>query len=437
MAATHPGPRLPVVVATALVLLVTACSASDGSKAVAIGPTEAPAAVPAQWVTTAAEHVVPGEKLSPPVATRLLAYTAVALHEAASTSSVTDSEPLGGRLTGLPKMTHQGDRAVDPAAAAATAARDVVLGLLGAEASEQTRWHVEALHAEQLRQLAAGPVTAEVLTSSKEHGARVARNILDWAGSDGFADRGRPYEVPTGPGVWELAPPATSPVEPYWGTLRPFAVEPASVPAPLPPAYFADPNSQLASQARQVHEASLSLTEEQRDTARFWEGAPAVRWMTVAADLVQQAPDLELTTATEVLALTGIALADGTIVAWADKYEYLVVRPVTYIQRHIDPTWTPLLPTPGHPEFPAGHSASSMAAATVLEGLLAPEQVMVRDVTGQQPTREFGSFAEAAAEVAMSRVYAGAHYPLGLEAGADQGRRVGKRVLDLARSGAG
>ena len=180
---------------------------------------------------------------------------------------------------------------MDPAAAAATAARDVVLGLLGAEASEQTRSHVEALHAEQLRQRAAGPVTAEVLTSSEEHGARVAQTILDWAGSDGFADRGRPYEVPTGPGVWELAPPETSPVEPYWGTLRPFAVEATSqVPAPPPPAYSADPSSELARQARQVHEASLSLGDEQRDTARFWEGAPAVRWMTVAADLVQRRP---------------------------------------------------------------------------------------------------------------------------------------------------
>lgn len=184
-------------------LLATACSASDDSKPVAIALTEAPVAVPAQWVTTAAEHVVPGEELSPPVATRLLAYMSVALHEAASTSSANAGEPLGGRLTGLPDMTLRGDRAVDPAAAAATAARDVVLGLLGAEASEQTRSHVEALHAEQLRKRAAGTVTAEVLSSSEEHGARVARTILDWAGSDGFADRGRSYEVPTGPGVWE------------------------------------------------------------------------------------------------------------------------------------------------------------------------------------------------------------------------------------------
>lgn len=203
-----------------------------------------------------------------------------------------------------------------------------------------------------------------------------------------------------------------------------------------PPVYSEDPNSELASQARQVHEASLSLSDEQRDTAEFWAGAPAVRWMTVAADLVQQAPDLELTAATEALALTGIALADGTIVAWAGKYEHLVVRPVTYIQRHIDPTWTPLLPTPGHPEFPAGHSASSTAAATVLEGLLAPDAVTVRDVTDQQPQRDFDSIAEAAAEVSASRVFAGVHYPLGLEAGAEQGRRVGQRVLDLAGPGA-
>lgn len=108
-----------------------------------------------------------------------------------------------------------------------------MLGLLGGEASEQTRSRVETLHAEHLQQRAAGQVAADVLASSEEHGAHVAQAILDWAGSDGFTDRARPFDIPAGQGVWELAPPATMPVEPYWGTLRPFALDTASqVPSP-------------------------------------------------------------------------------------------------------------------------------------------------------------------------------------------------------------
>jgi hypothetical protein len=92
---------------------------------------------------------------------------------------------------------------------------------------------------------------------------------------------------------------------------------------------------------------------------------PAGRWLTIAADQVT-AHDLDLADATRTLALTAVALADASIASWAAKYQHNVIRPVTYIQRHIDPAWAPLLPTPGHPEFPAGHSAGAAAAATVL-----------------------------------------------------------------------
>jgi hypothetical protein len=74
--------------------------------------------------------------------------------------------------------------------------------------------------------------------------------------------------------VWELAPPATAPVEPQWGTLRTYALDTADQvqpPAPLP--YSADPNSEFAAQARQVYDAAQALTDEQRAIARFW--APA------------------------------------------------------------------------------------------------------------------------------------------------------------------
>jgi membrane-associated phospholipid phosphatase len=106
------------------------------------------------------------------------------------------------------------------------------------------------------------------------------------------------------------------------------------------------------------------------------------------------------------------------------------MRPVTYIQRHIDPAWSPLLPTPGHPEFPAGHSASATAAATVLSGLFGNVPVTARDASGTEPERRLQSFDAAARETAMSRLYAGVHYPMGLEAGTDLGRRIGQLTLE-------
>lgn len=43
--------------------------------------------------------------------------------------------------------------------------------------------------------------------------------------------------------------------------------------------------------------------------------------------------------------------------------------------------------------------------------------------------RDFTSFTQASDEAAISRVYGGIHYRTGMEAGADQGRRVGKLII--------
>jgi hypothetical protein len=383
-----------------------------------------------EWVTLTAEHLVHAEKLSPPAASRLFAYTTIAVHEAVAAVEP-EAESLAGGLTGMPAMP-----AVDPSlhlnagAAAAAASRDVVAGLLGPDASADTRSAINALYTDQRDQRAAAGTSDDVLQASAAQGEQIAAAVLSWAEDDGFTARSAPYEVRTGPGLWELAPPAAAPVEPHWGTLRTFALDTAQhVQPPAPPAYSAELDSEFAAQAGQVYDASRTLTDEQRAAARFWAGAPAVRWMTIAADQVRE-HDLGLADATRALALTSVALADASIASWVAKYEYTVMRPVTYIQRHIDPAWSPLLPTPGHPEFPAGHSAGATAAATVLTALFGDVAVSARDATGTEPDRHHPTFHAAATETADSRVYAGVHYPMGLDAGTDQGRRIGQLVLE-------
>ncbi len=80
----------------------------------------------------------------------------------------------------------------------------------------------------------------------------------------------------------------------------------------------------------------------------------------------------------ETMALLGIGLADSFIGCWHSKFEYDLLRPVTYIRRVIDPAFEPLLITPPFPEYPSGHSTQSGAAAQILTVCLAR--------TGPSPT---------------------------------------------------
>ncbi|HXF61096.1 MAG TPA: vanadium-dependent haloperoxidase, partial [Caldilineaceae bacterium] len=140
----------------------------------------------------------------------------------------------------------------------------------------------------------------------------------------------------------------------------------------------------------------------------------------------------------EAYAKLGIALADAFITCWHTKYVYNVLRPLTYIQQVIDPTWntpesTDPVTTPPFPEYTSGHSVQSSAAAMVLASLFGDEYTFTdrtHDRLGMAP-RSFSSFAEAANEAAISRIYGGIHYRSAVEAGLAQGQCVGERVLAL------
>jgi hypothetical protein len=130
-------------------------------------------------------------------------------------------------------------------------------------------------------------------------------------------------------------------------------------------------------------------------------------------------------------ARTAIALADGFVSAWDEKFRSNLVRPETMINAHLDESWQPLLQTPPFPEYTSGHSVISTAAATVLTEQFG-ENFAFTDSTEMAfglPARSFPSFNHAAAEAAMSRLYGGIHYRMAIEEGVIQGRRVGELVV--------
>ena len=144
---------------------------------------------------------------------------------------------------------------------------------------------------------------------------------------------------------------------------------------------------------------------------------------------------VRLDEAAEMYVRVGVALADAFIACWHAKYRVNMLRPITYVRRHIDPRWSPLLLTPPFPEYTSGHSVASAAAAEVLARLFGDVPFIDRthDARGFR-ARSFGSTRDAAAEAAISRLYGGIHYPMSIEAGVQQGQRIGRRVAEGLRT---
>lgn len=129
--------------------------------------------------------------------------------------------------------------------------------------------------------------------------------------------------------------------------------------------------------------------------------------------------------------MVSISLYDAFLSCWETKYETSLIRPITYINRYIDPNWNSLLQTPAFPEYTSGHSVISTAAATVLTNLLG-DDIYFEDTTETAfglPVRTFESFLDASNEAAISRLYGGIHYMPAITNGVKQGDKVANLVI--------
>lgn len=376
-------------------------------------------------------------RISPPVASRAFGYAGVALHEAIVTG-MPDRGSLAGRLNELPPAPRAPDVAYHWPAVA-NSALGTILRLLFPTGD------VAALAAleEELDAQARALLPQGIHRRSVSRGAEVARHVFAWSTTDGgheaFRNNFPAYTPPTGPGLWEPTPPAFSAaLQPYWGENRPFALPSADACSPgLPPPFSEDPASTFHAEALECYRAVAELTPEQRAIAEFWSDDPG-RTATPPGHSISiltqtvRALDLPLDRAAEAYAKVGVAVADAFISCWRAKYRYNLLRPVTYIRKLIDASWTPLLVTPPFPEYTSGHSVQSAAAAKVLTDLFGNRSFTDRTHEARGlPARSFPSFTAAAEQAAVSRLYGGIHFRAAIERGLEQGVCIGARASAL------
>ena len=182
-------------------------------------------------------------------------------------------------------------------------------------------------------------------------------------------------------------------------------------------------------------------TEEQTALAPFWEGNASVHW-NQAANQIARANHLSLSRSNRLLAVLNIAMADTAFTIWSAKRFYGEVatevtwRPVTAIPMADidgnpdtvrDADWLPLVTTPSHPEYPAGHPSLNGAAATILLTHFRDRQTFTLTTTGQ-PNRTYTSITQARADGNNARVWGGMHYPSTIAISDAVGRAIARYV---------
>ncbi|WP_245681392.1 vanadium-dependent haloperoxidase [Arcticibacter eurypsychrophilus] len=283
-------------------------------------------------------------------------------------------------------------------------------------------------------------------------GDSVAKVILKRASTDNYQQtRFKPKFLGSqNPGMWRpTAPDYLDGVEYCWGTMKTFALDTSSqITLPPPPVYSEDKNSTYYKQNLEVYEQSKTLTQEQKDIARYWDDNPFVmehaghmtfankkitpggHWIGITA-IACKKTDADAVKTAQAYALTSVAMYDAFICCWNIKYQTSYIRPVTVINDLIDPNWLPRLQTPPFPEYPSGHSTITRSAAVMLTHLFGDHFAFqdTSDLRYIGMKRDFKSFVQAADEASISRFYGGLHYKNSVDKGAEQGKKVSEYIL--------
>tara|TARA_Y100000782_G_scaffold67391_1_gene73437 strand:+ start:32 stop:1381 length:1350 start_codon:yes stop_codon:yes gene_type:complete len=431
--------KLSLLVLSAV--LITSCSKEE--KPLVVTPDDYNNAV--DKVTEVIIHDI----FSPPVASRIYAYSNMAAYEVLVQNNP-EYKSLAGQIHELGETPKPDtDAAVNYDVAALVAQMEMAKSLIFSE--DRITEMRDSLYTQWEEQ---NPTELE---ASKAYGLKVADHIKAWMDGDMYKQtRTMPkFSVnPDNPSRWQPTPPAyMDGIEPHWMKIRTLVIDSADQFKPIPPPEFSmEEGSEFHKQLMEVYDVRNAMTEEGDDSekmeiAKFWDCNPYVsthkghlmfatkkitpggHWIGIVK-IATKKVNADLMETVYVYTKTSVALFDGFISCWDEKYRSNLIRPETLINQYIDDAWAPVLQTPPFPEYSSGHSVVSGAAAEVLTQIYGDNFQFDDDTETAYglPVRSFDSFRNASSEAALSRLYGGIHYRAAIEEGLKQGRQLGQFV---------
>lgn len=400
-----------------------------------------------------------GSTATPPTNSRTMGMMGAAMYDAVNSVNRNYSGYLGYFDATTPGSS------TDVTAAAATAAYNtlssIYTDLYGA--GNQFQSSFDSLYNSQMAAISSG----EAKTRGIEIGTAAAQAMVTARANDGW-DAGSTYSTQPAGTVGHWQPGNTAGawgsssgvfVKSEWGYLTPFAMSSTSQFRPTSIAgYQADDLASFVAsqtytdgfdQVKTLGAATGSTrTTDQTNIAYFWVDGPGTasppgHWNRIA-QTVSATMGLSVEDNARLFALLNLAEADTAIATWDAKRAYDLWRPMQAINvagtdgnadTLEDAAWSPLIPTPSFPAYTSGHSAFSMAAATVLANFFGTDNIAF-STDSESPflplgtTRSYNSFSEAAEEAGMSRIYGGIHWAWDNTDGATLGANVADNTFN-------
>jgi hypothetical protein len=379
--------------------------------------------VAADWNAIGLNTIVTVGKKPPSSSAIFFAYEAVAMYDAAN-SIQRRYQPFA--------VSVAAPRGASVDAAVVAAAHDVLVHYF-----RDQQGVLDMLQATSLSQIP----DSQAKTDGIAVGQAVAQRWNELRTGDGL-EAPIQYAWGHGSGIWEPVPPLPPPATPWLPYFRPFTFASASdfrssVPPPPPL------NSALWAVNYNItkHYGSLNgslRTPRETEIGRFWSDHPLAQYAPAIQRLIA---DRKLSTmqAGRLMAMTYVAYEDALIACFDAKYHYAFWRPYTAIHdagtdgnplTTPDPDWTPLVNTPGHPEYPAAHGCVAGAFSTTIGRFFHTDAVPTHfssAVTGT--THDFATLSDEAHEVGLARIYGGMHYLTSVLEGEDLGKAVARHVV--------
>ncbi|MBL8929375.1 MAG: vanadium-dependent haloperoxidase [Kineosporiaceae bacterium] len=361
-----------------------------------------------QWQRTASRTVFAEGALAPPSGALYLAFTSLAVHEAAQAAQ------------------RHGPHAAT--AAVTTAAHDVL-----AEYFPASRTGLARERDASLARVPQGRMRAE--------GIRLGERAADAMISSRYGDgRGAPvvYTRSPAPGIWQ-PPPDGSMALAWLGAVRPVVdIEPVAVDGPDPLR-----SKQYAADFREVVRVggkdSTVRTAEQTAIATFFAANPVPVYREAVCRYLDGEPQTLLAT-TRLFARMDSAVATAFIRTWRLKFDIGFWRPFQAIPAadsdanpatHPRSDWAPLVTNPSYPDYVSGHAAATSPVAQILRRTFGDATPLTLQAGGQQ--RRYASLSDLEHEALNARIWGGLHFRDAMEDGYRLGHLTADRVMAAIR----
>ena len=229
-----------------------------------------------------------------------------------------------------------------------------------------------------------------------------------------------------------------------WQNVTPFGIPSASeFLLDPPPALDSNQYAKTYNEVKVVGSASANSVERPQDRANvvlfYAASSPTQVFNQAARQVVAQERQHSLSENARAFALINMAINDGAVTTFFNKYHYNFWRPETAIhagdsdgnrKTDADPNWVPFIVTPCFPSYPSAHGTLSGAGAEVMRRLYgeAGHAITLSNPAVPNIVLYYGSFKQITDDISDARVYGGIHYRTDQDAGARLGRDVGTVV---------